>query len=60
MSRYRKLIAAVIGLVVIVGNDFFGLGLNGEEIGRQVDLLIDAGLALVTAAGVYQFRNDPA
>ena len=58
MSRYRKLIAAVIGLAVIIGNDFFGLGLDAEAVGHQFDRLIDTGLALATAFGVYQLPNS--
>lgn len=60
MRNYRKLLAAVVGLAVIIGNDFFNLGLDAETVGQQADSLIDAAVAFLTAIGVYQLRNDPA
>jgi len=51
MSNYRKLIAAVVGLGVMLAGRY-GLDLSGHEAA-----ITDAVVALLTAFGVYQARN---
>lgn len=52
MSKYSKLIAAIVGLaVIIVGPEFLDLTENTELVTQSV-------LALLTAFGVYQVPNQ--
>jgi len=55
MSHYRKLIAAAVGLAVLLANRHLGLDLTGQE-----QMLVDVTVAGLTAAGVFGFRNEPA
>lgn len=52
MEAYRKLIAAVIGLAVILAYRHLGLDLSAQEA-----VLIDVVIAGLTAAGVWGVRN---
>ena len=54
MARYRKAIVAVLGLVVIAVNEFFGLRVGLDE----VQEIITVGTALGTAIGVWGVRNE--
>jgi hypothetical protein len=53
MGKYRKLIAAAVGMVLIILNRQFGGALAGFD-PFIVDTIIEAG----TLAGVWWFRND--
>lgn len=53
MQYYSKLIAAIVGLLVIVGSRY---GLDLEE-NQQV--IVDALTAITTALSVYFVRNKP-
>lgn len=60
MSKYRKLIAAIVGLVAIIlgptvlgvtpGEDFFGIG---------QDKVVEIVIAALTGLGVWGFANEP-
>ena len=54
MEAYRKLIAAVIGLAVILAHRHLGLDLSAQEA-----VLVDVVIAGLTAAGVWGVSNAP-
>lgn len=53
MAHYRKMIAAVVGVVVIQINHHFGL-----DIGPASPAIIDGVLSLGVVVGVWGARND--
>lgn len=55
MGKYRKLIAAVVGLAVLFVYRQWGLDLTGSE-----DMLVEIVMQVGTAVAVYAFPNDPA
>lgn len=58
--HYWKTIVAVIGAVVIVGNDIVEAVSNGYGDGRwDANDTVTAVLAAATAIGVYTKRNTP-
>ena len=52
MQYYSKLIAAIAGLVILVGNRHFGIDL-GPEVNSTVEVII----ALLTLIGIYAVPN---
>lgn len=54
MGKYRKLIAAVIGLFVLLAKDFLGWNLD-----VNVDQLVNLTISILTAFGVFRLPNDP-
>lgn len=59
IRNYRKLVAAVIGLVaVILGPAVLGLAPGDELFGIGQATAVQAVLAILTALGVYQVPND--
>ena len=53
LVRYKKLVAAVIGLVaVILGPEFLGL------VGIDAPAVTELVFALLTAIGVYKVENE--
>ena len=52
MTRYNKLIAAIIGLAVLAAFRYFGWSLAGLD-----QLVIELAISAATAFGVYQVRN---
>lgn len=54
MKFYRKLVAGVVGLILLVGNRYIGLDLSGQE-QTIIDLVISAG----TAFGIWGAKNEP-
>jgi hypothetical protein len=52
MERYSKLIAAILGLVVLVGNRHFGV-----DLGPEMNALSEVLIAGATAFGVYMVSN---
>jgi len=52
LAEYKKLIAAVVGLVLMLLHRKFGLDLSGQE-----SAIVDIVLATLTAYGVYQAPN---
>jgi uncharacterized membrane protein (DUF441 family) len=54
MSNYRKLIAAIVGLLVILLYRQFGIDLTGTE-----EFLVEILVSTVTAVAVYAFPNTP-
>jgi hypothetical protein len=55
MSNYRKLTAAVVGLLVILLYRRFGIDLTGTE-----EFLVEILVSMGTAIAVYAFPNTPA
>ena len=53
-AEYRKAIAAVVCLALILARNATGIDFGGVE-----PLAIDGILAGLTALGVYGLRNDP-
>lgn len=53
IAEYRKAIAAVVGLALILVHRATGLDFGGIE-----PMLVDSILAGLTALGVYGLRND--
>lgn len=53
--QYRKLIAALVGLAVLLLHRHVGLDLAAQEA-----VLVDIVIAALTAAGVYQVPNEEA
>jgi hypothetical protein len=54
MARYRKLIAALVGLVVIVGRDWAGFDLDAGMVDKMVDVI----MIFMTLAGVWGATNE--
>lgn len=57
MSNYRKLIVAVVGVLLMLANQHFGVDLTGME-----PAIIDAigtGIAALAAFGVWAAPNTP-
>ena len=52
MNSYRKLIVAVIGLVLLIANDHLGLPIPGDA-----TILADTVISLGTAVGVWGVSN---
>lgn len=53
MQFYSKLIAALVGLLVIIGGRY-GLDLSANQ-----ELITDAVGSIITAVGVWQLKNKP-
>lgn len=53
MSKYRKLIVALVGLGLLVLHRRYGVDLTGESAA-----IVDLVLAALTAAGVYTAPNE--
>lgn len=53
MQYYSKVIAAVVGLLVMVGARY-GLNLEGSEA-----IISDAAIAIATGVSVYLAKNKP-
>jgi len=58
MERYRKLVAALVGLGILYAK-VRGIDLAGTEV-LWIDLIIEGTIALGTLFGVYQAANAPA
>lgn len=54
MGNYRKLIAAVVGVALMLANQKFGLDLTGMEVE-----VTNGIIALLTAVGVWALPNTP-
>lgn len=54
MSNYRKLIVAIVGVLLMLANDNFGVDLTGME-----PEIITAVIAALTAFGVWAAPNTP-
>lgn len=55
MAKYRKLIVAVVGLLILLGQEFLNLDLSAHA-----DALVEVAIAVGTALGVYAVPNEPA
>ena len=54
MTNYRKLIVALVGLVVLAAGRY-GFDLSGQE-----QMIVDTLVSVLTAFGVYQASNTGA
>jgi len=60
MARYRKLIAAIVGLaVVVLGPAFLGISPEGTIFGIPSEQAVQSIVAVLTALGVFAMPNDP-
>ena len=58
MGRYRKLIAALIGVAAIVlGPEFLGMTTE-EGLSSNVETVVEGIFGLLTALGVWGAKND--
>ena len=53
MSSYAKLIAVMIGMVVLTAKQFADIDLGGDFADKMTDVVIE----LLTAFAVYQAKN---
>ena len=53
ISPYKKLLAALVGITVLLVNRHFGFDLSPHEA-----VLVDIAIGALTAAGVYGFANE--
>ena len=53
MSKYRKLIVAVLGAVIIAVDQFFGV-----SVGFDAEQIVTTVIPLLTAVGVWRASND--
>lgn len=61
MKNYRKLIAAAVGLVaIILGPTVLGVTPGEEFFGVGQETVVQGVVAVLTALGVWGFKNDPA
>lgn len=59
MNKYRKLVAAVVGLLaVILGPAVLGIAPGEELFGIGQDKAVQIILAIGTAAGVWGLKNE--
>jgi hypothetical protein len=54
MKFYRKLVAGVVGVVLLIVNRYVGLDLSGQE-----QMLVDGVIGLGTAIGIWGAKNEP-
>lgn len=53
MGKYRKAVVAVVGAVLLLLKEQFGISLTGAE-----DAITGTIIAVLTAAGVFTVPND--
>lgn len=59
MNKYRKLIAGVVGMAaMILGPQFLGVTPGEELFGIGQETAVSTIVALLTAFGIWGFRND--
>jgi hypothetical protein len=59
MTRYRKLIAAIVGLaVVVLGPSFMGVSPEGTLMGIPAEQAVQTIMAVATALGIWSVPND--
>lgn len=59
VAPYRKAIAALIGVTILIGARYLGQPLPGLDV-LVMDLIRDCLLGLGTAGAVYQVTNEQA
>ena len=60
IAKYRKFIAALVGLVALAAFTFFGVGDGQSIFGLGVDQITSVVVGILTALGVWAVPNDPA
>lgn len=60
MSQYNKLIAALVGALLIGLNTIFGIGDGTSIFGISADQIVNTIVAVLTAVGVFAVRNEEA
>jgi len=58
MSKYRKLIVAVLGAVIVAAQTFWGVDLAAK--GLSVDMIMGLAVPVLTAFGVWAVPNKEA
>lgn len=59
LAQYRKLIAYVVGLVVVSLAAFFGVGDGETFFGVGQDVIVNGVIALLTGLGIWAVANEP-
>lgn len=59
MSSYRKLIAALVGALLIGLNTIFGIGDGTSIFGIGADQIVNTIVGVLTAVGVFAVPNEP-
>lgn len=54
MSKYRKVIVAVVGLIILIATEHFGL----TQLAGMEDQLVQAVISITTALGVWAVPNE--
>jgi hypothetical protein len=54
MKFYRKLVAGVVGLALLLANRYVGLDLSGQE-----QVIVDTVISVGTAVGIWGAKNEP-
>ena len=60
MSQYNKLIAALVGALLIGLNTIFGIGDGASIFGISADQIVNTVVAVLTAVGVFAVENKEA
>ncbi len=58
MANYRKLIAALVGALLIGLNAAFGIGDGTSIFGIEADQIVNTIVAVLTAVGVFAVPNE--
>lgn len=58
MARYRKFFVALAGVIAMGLHQFAGVGDGSTLFGLPIDQLVDTGITIATALGVYQVPNE--
>ena len=58
MNKYRKLVAAGVGMVVMVLATVFGVGDGETLMGMSQETLVQLVVGGLTALGVWGFKNE--
>ena len=58
MGKYRKLFAAIVGMIALVAGNHFGVAVNEADAAVNAETAFNSIVGLLTALGVYGFRNN--
>lgn len=58
LAQYRKLIAYLVGLVVVVLAAFFEIGDGETFFGISQDVIVNGVIALMTGLGIWGLSNE--
>lgn len=60
LANIRKLIAYVVGMIVLGLSAFLGIGDGQTFFGMPVDQVVNVVIGILTGLGIYRATNDPA